>query len=408
MRTVRLTESSDTHVMLNSGEAANLRKVGQSLASQKKWWGADPDDETASSPAVVRLHAVSDSMYSVRVSDAIGVIGLGETQLIVGPKIPLAHLLYLFAWSNHVPRHLLQRSLLGADANFFIVIAIWFVEHCEILLRHELIDDYDRFTDDLPCARGRIHVAATSRSFMSGKNMIRCDYDVRTADTSLNRVVKAAVFRLLNATSLPDGLRVRCRRIIYRLDGIGELRHGDTRARPDSHTRIYRDVHPLALLILDSTGVAMHQGAESLWTFLCRTPDAVETGLRNALAEKLGPHWSITKQGKNLAGDLKRSLHPDLVFGKTFAVGDIKYKLTPDGQIRRADLNQVTTFATGYGVSRATVVAFGAAEVGEYVRVGPVGVNGFNWDILEADPGRAADRLAEHVESWLMRSLVKP
>src|SRR5262245_18655753 len=98
----------------------------------------------------------------------------------------------------------------------------------------------------------------------------------------------------------------------------------------------------------------MHEDAQPMWTFLCPTPDAVEAGLRNALSERLGTRWSITKRGKTLTGDFNRMLLPDLVFGTTDAV-DVKYKLDTDGQIRRADLNQVTTFATGYGIGRAAV-----------------------------------------------------
>jgi hypothetical protein len=46
---------------------------------------------------------------------------------------------------------------------------------------------------------------------------------------------------------------------------------------------------------------------------------------------------------------------------------------------RQRNLNQVTTFATGYHAKKATVIAFGPCEAGEEVHVGPVQVNGFNW-----------------------------
>lgn len=401
MRTIRLTESTEVVVALTSDEATKLRTVGQALASQSTWWGAEPTDDEESSATVVRCHAVSGSEYAIRVSDAIGAIGLGDTQLIVDPKIPLPHLLYLFARSDHFPRHLSERSLLGTDSSFFLVVATWFVEQCETLLRHGLISDYGRITGDVPCARGRIHAAATSRSILVGRPMVRCDYDVRSDDTSLNRVVRAAVLRLLAFSGLPHGLRRHCRQIEYRLSDVGDLRHGDMWAQPDALTRIYRDVIPLALLILEGSGVAMHQGAGGTWTFLCRTPEAVEAGLRSALSERLSSRWTITKKGMVLVGEGKRTLNPDLVFGPTRAVGDVKYKLSPDGGIRRADLNQVTTFATGYGVTKATVIAFGDREVGEYVQVGRVAVNGFIWNTREPDPHLAADRLAENVEHWL-------
>ena len=52
-------------------------------------------------------------------SDAIGIIGLDDLQLIIDPKIPLSHLLYLLVESNQVPRSLYERSSLGVDDSFF-------------------------------------------------------------------------------------------------------------------------------------------------------------------------------------------------------------------------------------------------------------------------------------------------
>lgn len=401
MRTAKLIESSDTTVTLTDAEAANLRYIGKRLASEKQWWGNNVDDDEPSTRTVVHCHHVSGSDYRVRVSEAIGVIGLGQTQLIIEPKIALPHLLYLFAASEQFPRHLLERTQLGADASFFIVVASWFIETCEALLRHGLVSDYARVTGDLGCARGRIHSVATARSVLVGRPVIRCDYDLRSEDTALNRVLKAASLRLLGWPGLSSDLHRRCRRILHRFSDIGELHDGDKVIRLDPLTRIYKDVHPLALLILDGSSVAIHEGAHPMWTFLCRTPDAVEAGVRSILSHRLGTHWAIDKQGKTLAGDKCRRLNPDLVFGNTFAVGDVKYKRSSDGTIARSDLNQITTFATGYGVTAGVVIAFGKDEVGENVHVGPVRINGFNWNIDDPTPDRAADRIARHLQGWL-------
>ncbi|BBX66586.1 hypothetical protein MPSYJ_00470 [Mycolicibacterium psychrotolerans] len=386
---------------MTEGEAADLRQLGIALASQKRWWGEDADSDDTSQRSVVRCHRLNGSDYDVRVSDAVGVIGLEQTQLIIDPKIPLQHLLYLFGESDQFPRSLLERTQLGTDASFFTVVATWFTEACEQLLRRGLVSDYSRITDDIACARGRIHTVATARSVLSGRPRIRCDYDVRSEDTSLNRIVKAAILKLLNAAALSEQLRARCRRIQYRLSDVGALRPGDMRARPDLLTRAYRDVHPLALMILESSNIAMNGGNRALWTFLCRTPEPVEAGVRNCLSQRLGSRWPITKRGLTLAGDFKRVLNPDLVFGSIAAVGDVKYKVTSDGSIARADLNQITTFATGYRVAKAVVVGFGTQEVGEIVRVGPVEVSGFNWNDKDDNPLRAADRLARNIESSL-------
>jgi 5-methylcytosine-specific restriction endonuclease McrBC regulatory subunit McrC len=306
--------------------------------------------------------------------------------------------------SNQVPRSLYERSSLGVDDNFFSVIARWFVHTCEVLLRHGLVSDYGRVTADLPCARGRIHTVKTAQSVLAGRPVIRCEFDRFGEDTSLNRVLKAAVVRLLGLPGLPLDLRERRRRIHPRLSDVGELRRADLGVRPDALSRRYRDAHPLALAILASTGLSMEEGGKSTWTFLFRTPEAVEEGLRNSLRTHLEPAWKVQKTGKILLGDRNSSLNPDLVFGDNDAVGDVKYRLTADGEIKRGDLNQVTPFATGYHAKKATVIAFGPCETGEEVHVGSVQVNGFNWNSDQATPEQAATRLAESVGSWLTRS----
>ncbi|WP_171054913.1 hypothetical protein [Mycobacterium sp. DBP42] len=398
---MHLTESAEQRVPLTAEEAATLRSIGQQLASKKDWWGASDEDDPSSNQTVVRCNAVSASDYLVRISDAIGVIGLQHTQLVVNPKISLAHLLFLFAASQQFPRHLLERTHLETDSSFHIVVATWFTEACEVLLRHGLASDYSRVTGNLGCARGRIEATATARSVMMGRPVVRCDYDIRSEDTSLNRVVKGATLRLLSWPDMPADLRRRCRRIGDRLTDIRGLRDGDTQVRLDPLTSSYKDVLPLALMILESSSISICEGAQPVWTFLYRTPDAVEAGVRDCLQRRLHTYCTIEKRRKNLQGDKKRSLNPDLVFGHTFAVGDIKYKHRPDGSIGRSDLNQITTFATGYRVNAGVVIAFGEREVGAHVRVGPVAINCFNWNTTTANPADAADALAEHLQGWL-------
>jgi 5-methylcytosine-specific restriction endonuclease McrBC regulatory subunit McrC len=403
VKTERLTESKTSTVTLTDSQADELRRIGPELASQKQWWGASDDADTPDR-SIVRCERRADGRYTIRVSEAIGAIGLGDLQLIIRPKIPLPHLLYLLVESDQVPRSLYERSSLGVDDNFFSIIARWFVHTCEALLRHGLVSDYGRVTADLPCARGRIHTVKTARSVLAGRPVIRCEFDRFGEDTSLNRVLKAAVVRLLGLSGLPLGLQEHCRRIHHRLSDVGELRRADLSVRPDALSRSYCDAHPLALAILASTGLSMEAGTRRTWTFLFRTPEAVEEGLRNSLRTHLEPDWKVQKSPRRLLGDRNRSLNPDLVFGENEAVGDVKYRLTKvDGEIERGDLNQVTTFATGYHAKKATVIAFGPHEAGEEVHVGPVQVNGFNWNSDGATPEQAAARLAERVGSWLTR-----
>lgn len=100
--------------------------------------------------------------------------------------------------------------------------------------------------------------------------------------------------------------------------------------------------------LLRWTGRSLAEGGAAAWTFLIRTPEMVEAGVRSVLAERLGP-GTVRKEGRQLVGSTL-TFNPDLVFGgPAVAVGDVKYKLA-GGDWDRSDLYQVVAFATAFRV----------------------------------------------------------
>jgi transglutaminase-like putative cysteine protease len=159
----------------------------------------------------------------------------------------------------------------------------------------------------------------------------------------------------------------------------------------------------LARNVLANTARALEHGGEPAWTFLIRTPELVEAGIRNELRDQLEGAWDIRKETIPLRG-VKMSVSPDLIIGDAFAIADVKYKRTPP-HWRRADLYEVTAFAAAAQTSRAAVIGFrGAAdpEPPPTVGVGHTEVRYLAWqarqDIAPAD---AASALAQDVARWL-------
>jgi McrBC 5-methylcytosine restriction system component len=399
MNTIRLTESKAQTVSLTPAQAKQLTTIGRALVSDRSWWGDDDDDDHANR-SVVQCQPITATKYKVVVNDAIGAIGIGDLQLVVQPKIPLGHLVYLLKEAGQLPRGSTESAHVSSEEAFVDLIARWFIGACERLLRLGLDRDYEHTVDNLSYAKGRIHALPTSRSILAGRPVIRCEFDTFTMDTSLNRVLRAGVLAILSNVDLADDLRRRARSVCQRLSGAGSLRGHDQRVLPDARTRHYRDAHQLALMILSHSGIGLREGPASVWTFLYRTPESVEEGVRASLKRQLSPTWEVAKRGKRLVGSKNRLLQPDLVFG-TEAVGDIKYRRTTDGEISRSHLNQIITFATGYGAKKGVVIAFGDLPTGEFVHVGEVHVGGMNWDVSDAEPEHAGAELAARIGSWL-------
>ena len=135
-------------------------------------------------------------------------------------------------------------------------------------------------------------------------------------------------------------------------------------------------------------------------TFLFRTPEAVEEGVRRLLKTGLAPDWNVDKKGRRLPGARPRTLNPDLVFNGDEAIGDVKYRLS-SGPIPRSHMNQVTTFAAGYGTTRGLLLGFSSGQDTDHVEVGQIRIDSLNWDVNQPDPSQSAADLIGAVRGWL-------
>jgi 5-methylcytosine-specific restriction enzyme subunit McrC len=185
------------------------------------------------------------------------------------------------------------------------------------------------------------------------------------------------------------------------MDDVSELEQGDLAARPDRRTAHYADAVTLARHILRGDRRTLEHGGQSAWTFLIRTPEMVEEGIRNALAARL-PHRSIRAASISLSGT-HRTANPDILVDEGLAVADVKYKLW-DGDWNRPDLYQAVAFAAAVRTPHAAIVGFSGTATSPIpaVQWGDVEVRALNWDAdAAATPEQAADDLAERAEEWL-------
>jgi 5-methylcytosine-specific restriction enzyme subunit McrC len=185
----------------------------------------------------------------------------------------------------------------------------------------------------------------------------------------------------------------------------------DLSVHVDRRTAHYSDAITLAHHILRNVGRSLEPGTASAWTFLIRTPEMVEEGLRIVLQRLVEDRWRIEKKGRQIAG-ANMTLNPDLVFQDGMATGDVKYKQAdPDWTRMRRDLYQAIAFATIYRTQHAMMVRFRTDDrpAAREVRVGPLSVTPFEWDARpEVAPQEAAIALAAEVELWLANMSVPP
>ena len=396
MRVERMVESRAAVLDLSLEEASGLMAVGRGLASKQRRWG---QDHVAEERSVIECTPYGHGRWSVRVPDAVGVIRVGAWQLVVEPKVPLSHLIHLFERSGAFPRIDATLASLATAESLWPMVAAWYLAALERLLRSGLSSGYQPAREELPAARGRIAVGATSRAFYKGRITLDCEYEDFDVDTALNRMLKAAATAASASSALEWDLRRRARRATNHMEGVGRLVASDhLDARAERHTSRYALPLELARHVLSATGRGIDVGEAHGHAFLIRTPDMVEEGLRRVAVDALRDRTVVSKRTWFLTGS-HHSLTPDLVFGRR-AVGDVKYKVW-SGDWDRADLYQLVAFATGFGVSDALRVDFASTDHGDSaVRVGPVQLAACDWVCDTGSPHDAERALGVRLRAW--------
>jgi hypothetical protein len=397
-----VVESVPRDLDLTLAEAQALVAVGRSLALSP----SPPVDE-AEAPqeaTVVRCTMTPNGRWRLIVSDAVGLISVGDLRIVVEPKIPRPHLFHLFSRADLLPRLATAPTASLEGEDLWELLCRWLVEACEQVLRRDLVRDYFLFHDTIAAARGEIEAVATAEQYYRGDLRLTCTYEEFGSDTELNRLLKAAAHVVTGSPDASASTRRRAARISGRMEDVGPLGPTDLRVTTDRRTAHYRDAVLLARSILSNVRRTLAHGAAPAWTFLIRTPDLVEAGVRKELQERIQESWNVRKKTFPLTG-ARMSVAPDLVFGDVRAVGDVKYKRVLP-LWRRPDLYEVTTFAAAARAPLAAVIGFRADEDPEPPRtvgVGDTQVRFIAWDARRGlSPEQAAAQVAESVSDWLL------
>lgn len=400
MRVEWVTETAPRVLDLSEDEAIALTAAGKRLAGSGEYWGQVTDSVGSADRTVIRCDRLAPGQYRVVVTEAVGIVALPSLQLVVGAKIPPAHFSYLLRRSSAFPRLDDQQAAAEGSSELWDLVATWFVDALERLLRLGLVADYQEQRADLPCLRGTVHAVQTADAYYQGRISFSCLFDEFGLDSPMNRVLRAATATVASAPVLKRELRRRARHALSLFMDVGELRPGDIHHLPERRSAHYAMAHQLARHILAATGRTIAAGSNPAWTFLIRTPELIEDAVRGILKRALCDIIDVKKSSLRLKPS-KLTLNPDLLFGNV-AVGDVKYSLLSSNW-NRSHLYQAVAFATGYCVSRAGVFGFTSSdESPPELQVGPVHVRPFTWLAKEkVTPEVAELKLVNEAREWI-------
>jgi 5-methylcytosine-specific restriction enzyme subunit McrC len=236
----------------------------------------------------------------------------------------------------------------------------------------------------------------------TGRLEAKRNFEEFETDTPMNRTLKEAARLVSGSSSLIWRDRRRAMAIVSSIPNVSRLRLGDLDTLVDRHSRSYASSIALARHIIAGQGRTIESGPDVAWTFLIRTPELIEEGIRAVLKRELAGRRQIVKQGRQIPGS-SLTFSPDLLFDGGLATGDVKYKWL-GREWKRADLYQAIAFAVAFDTDLAALGGFRATPLFEPRRVviGNIEVREFGW-IANSDvpPEEAASILAGSLDDWL-------
>lgn len=342
MREIRLKEYQEREERLSEDELSALTREKKALGLSVEHSG--------------------HGAYELRTSSKVGAVEVGGLAVIIEPKIKIKQLISLacyamargrdgridfrgdfaYAEQSALPEFLAQALASAAEKAF----------------ARGLLRGYVEREEALQTVRGRIRFDDQIRRRFGLPLPVEVRYDEFTDDVLLNRLVKAANWRLRRAGPLSPGTRRRLGRIDALLDGVSLCRYPRNavpEVKFDRLNRHYKDVVALARLILRYGAYEAERGEVRASGFTMDMNEVFQEFLTAALREKLAPYGGKLRSDKGrspayLDEERRIALFPDLTWWegeRCVFVGDAKYKsISNDERASNADLYQILAYAT--------------------------------------------------------------
>ncbi|MEU3605991.1 restriction endonuclease [Streptomyces sp. NPDC035033] len=334
--------------------------TGQALAAAGVLRSATPDPARAGN-------------WLLRAGSRVGAIRLpGGPVVRIMPKTPVTRLFFLLGFSLDPARawHDSRKGTVDTGGHEDIVPALAHAVERQIdgALRQGVLRGYRTVEETALFVRGRVREADQVRRHFGRTPPVEISYDAYTADTAENRLLRAAVERLLRLPGVTSPVRRRLARQRVRLSGATPLVRGGElpRWQPSRLNSRYQPALRLAEAVLRGISPE-HRPVDAapltvdgfLLDMNRLFEDFVTVGLREALRDH--GLFARLQDPHHLDAAQRVGMRPDLVVhtgdGHTpVAVVDAKYKVEKADGLLNADLYQALAYATVLGLREAHLV----------------------------------------------------
>nr|WP_223188229.1 McrC family protein [Streptomyces sp. TRM68416] len=354
--------------------------------------------------------------WSLRAGSKVGAVAVavpGDDEPVtvrVTPKVPIARLFFLLGygldpkggWRDGDVNVTGHRDLLPALAHAV-------ERQIDRALRQGLLQGYRATEETSLVVRGRIREAEQIRRRFGATLPVEVEYDEFTTDIAENRLLRAAVERLLRLSGVPHDVRRGLLHQRARLAEVTVIVPGQPLPawQPSRLNSRYQHALHLARVVLDNASVEHPPGELRIDGFLFDMNKLFEDFVTVALREAcrgLG-HSARLQDPHHLDEASAIRMKPDFVLygphGAPCAVVDAKYKAEKREGFPDADLYQMLAYCTALGLREGHLVyAKGnAPHEAHVVRHAGIVIHQHALDLdqepsgLLSDVARVADRL---------------
>lgn len=295
--------------------------------------------------------------YDLTPSSTVGVLRIGDLQIEIVPRLPVDQVLFLVSYALDPRAWREETTSTGSEDHLVEAIIPTFVRHVRGALRRGLLHGYTTTDEALTTIRGRIRFADQLRARPGRALPVELQYDDFTADVLENRLLRAAIERLLRLPLRRESSRRDLREVHSSLATVTPVAYRTGQVPEPTWTRLngrYRPAVDLARLILDNSSLNLTSGSTTATSVLFDMAGVFEDFVVVALREALGATARTFPQGGTgrrlrLDDEGGIALAPDLSWWETdrcLFVGDCKYKRAKVEGVPNADLYQLLAYTT--------------------------------------------------------------
>ena len=309
--------------------------------------------------------------WQVGAAGKVGAARIGDVEIVVSPKVPIARLLFLVGYSQHAAAWQPETVSVAQVADLVPAVAQALWRQTERAIHHGLLPGYVSAEESSQVLCGRLRESEQLHRHHGLPLPLEIRHDEFTIDIPENQILRTACERLLPVPRVDAESQRMLRRLLPDFADVTPLSRGDPLPRWQA-TRLNVRYHPalrLAELVLHATSVEHEPGGAAVNGFLLDMPrlfeDFVTVTLREALVAGYGGR--VSGQGRNYFDEATQVVpRPDIVWkmgGSAVAVIDAKYKAEKPAGYPNADLYQLLAYCTVFGLRHGHLVYAKATRI---------------------------------------------